>query len=178
MTLILFIEWGNREKVPDGRTSEQSPTAQPCLLGRTGTEARIKGIESRVRRGCIITRVEVKGVRGETRVSPAPLWGSVQSPSSVWLVASLVLRIGTREAAGCHISSGTGVLVPRGLSHPLSLHPSWIPSVDPNGCRPKRLCPKFLPDGMHCQQEHGSPWVTHSTGSPESLMFLWKTMSQ
>lgn len=66
VTLILFIEWGNREKVPDGRTSEQSPTAQPCLLGRTGTEARIKGIESRVRRGCIITRVEVKGVRGET----------------------------------------------------------------------------------------------------------------
>lgn len=81
MTLILFIEWGNREKVPDGRTSEQSPTAQPCLLGRTGTEARIKGIESRVRRGCIITRVEVKGVRGETTgVSLAPLWRSVQPP--------------------------------------------------------------------------------------------------
>lgn len=118
MTLILFIEWGNREKVPDGRTSEQSPMAQPCLLGRTGTEAGIKGIESRVRRGCIITRVEVKRVRRETRVSLAPVWGSVQAPSSVWLVISLVSRIGTRDAAVCHTRGGTGVLIFRGLSPP------------------------------------------------------------
>lgn len=171
MTLILFIEWGNREKVPDGRTSEQSPTAQPCLLGRTGTEARIKGIESRVRRGCIITRVEVKGVRGETRVSPAPLWGSVQSPSSV---SGDIPCTQDRSQGGGRMPYQRWHRSPvfQGGCHPLSLLPSWIPSMDPNGCRPKRLCPKFLPGGMHCQQEHNGPWVAHSTGSPESLVFL------
>ena len=154
MTLILFIEWGNREKVPDGRTSEQSPTAQPCLLGRTGTEARIKGIESRVRRGCIITRVEVKRVREETRVSLAPAWGSAQLSQ----LRGAGDSPGTQHRyQGCCSTPRQGVLAFRGLSCPLSLPPSCIPSLHPSGCRPKRLCSEFLPGGMHCLHEGGTP---------------------
>lgn len=106
---------------------------------------------------------------GETRVSLAPPWGSVQLPQLC--VAGDVA--GTQDRyQGCHIRGDRGVLISRRLSIPLPIPPS----VDPSGLRPKRLCPMFLPDGMHCQCEHmGQTSGTHSTGSIESLVILLQT---